>query len=132
MKIDIRLSNPNAHIETANGHRYAIDLHNIDLSHCDLLTTQEKTDTTATIAAAISGKVIDPYPDPPTPPTDLELWGTGRTKRTQLLHDTDWTVLADAPLTAAQKTAWEAYRQALRDIPATNSDPTKIVFPDAP
>ena len=68
----------------------------------------------------------------PDPPTALELWGTVRTKRTQLLHDTDWTVLADAPLTADQKTAWEAYHQALRDIPATNSDPTKIVFPDAP
>jgi len=74
MKIDIRLPNLYAHIETANGHRYAIDLHNIDLSHCDLLSAQEKTDTAAAIAAAISGKVIDPYQDPPTPPTALEVW----------------------------------------------------------
>jgi hypothetical protein len=68
----------------------------------------------------------------PDPPTAMQVWGTVRTKRTQLLHDTDWTVLADAPLTAAQKTAWEAYRQALRDLPAQDVGPGDVVWPIAP
>lgn len=36
-----------------------------------------------------------------------------RLKRTELLADTDWTQLADAPADAAP---WATYRQALRDI----------------
>jgi hypothetical protein len=36
-----------------------------------------------------------------------------RLKRTELLADTDWTQLADAPADAA---TWATYRQALRDI----------------
>jgi hypothetical protein len=41
----------------------------------------------------------------------------------------DWTQLADS---TADKTAWAAYRQALRDLPASNEDPKKIVFPSRP
>ncbi|MEI4518704.1 MULTISPECIES: tail fiber assembly protein [unclassified Stenotrophomonas] len=41
-----------------------------------------------------------------------------RFERDQLLRDTDWTLMADAPLTAAQKTAIGVYRQQLRDLPA--------------
>ncbi len=51
-----------------------------------------------------------------------------RGKRNQLLKDTDWQAGTDVTMTDAQK----AYRKKLRDLPATNSDPTKIVFPDAP
>ena len=36
-----------------------------------------------------------------------------RKKRNQLLSDSDWTQLADAPVDA---TAWATYRQGLRDI----------------
>ena len=36
-----------------------------------------------------------------------------RSKRDQLLKDSDWTQVADAPVDA---TAWATYRQALRDI----------------
>jgi hypothetical protein len=38
-----------------------------------------------------------------------------RNKRNQLLSNSDWTQVADAPVNAA---AWAAYRQALRDITA--------------
>ena len=55
-------------------------------------------------------------------------WGSVRGERDQLLKDTDWQGMSDVTMSDAQKT----YRQALRDLPATNSDPTKIVFPDAP
>jgi hypothetical protein len=45
------------------------------------------------------------------------------------LARTDWTQVADAPVDQA---AWAIYRQALRDLPASNSDPRKIDLPVAP
>jgi len=51
-----------------------------------------------------------------------------RAKRNQLLKDTDWQGMSDVTMSDAQT----AYRKKLRDLPATNADPTKIVFPDAP
>lgn len=41
----------------------------------------------------------------------------------------DYTQVADSQ---ANKTAWTTYRQALRDLPASNKDPKKIVFPTKP
>ena len=55
-------------------------------------------------------------------------WDSVRAERNQLLKDTDWQAGTDVTMSDAQK----AYRKKLRDLPATNSDPTKIVFPDAP
>jgi hypothetical protein len=52
-----------------------------------------------------------------------------RNWRTQELLATDWTQVADS---TADKAAWAAYRQALRDLPASNKDPKKIVFPTRP
>ena len=49
--------------------------------------------------------------------------------RTQELLATDWTQVADS---TANKTAWATYRQALRDLPASNADPKKIKFPTRP
>jgi len=57
-----------------------------------------------------------------------ETWETIRGKRNQLLKDTDWQGMSDVTMSDAQT----AYRKKLRDLPATNADPTKIVFPDAP
>jgi len=37
-----------------------------------------------------------------------------RSKRDRLLASCDWVMLSDSPI--ADKTAWETYRQALRDI----------------
>jgi len=52
-------------------------------------------------------------------------WQTIRIQRNQMLKDCDWTQLADSPV---NKTAWAAYRQALRDITA-QSDPFNIEWP---
>ena len=52
-----------------------------------------------------------------------------RTVRNIELAATDWTQLADSQ---ADKAAWATYRQALRDLPAQNTDPKKIVFPTRP
>lgn len=38
--------------------------------------------------------------------------------RFNLLFESDWTQVADAPLTDAVKEEWRTYRQALRDLPA--------------
>jgi len=49
--------------------------------------------------------------------------------RNQELSNTDWTQIADAPVDQA---AWALYRQALRDLPASNKDPRAIELPVAP
>jgi hypothetical protein len=45
------------------------------------------------------------------------------------LARTDWTQVEDAPV---DKTAWATYRQALRDLPASNADPRQIELPAQP
>tara|TARA_R100000278_G_scaffold115754_2_gene94845 strand:- start:3145 stop:3516 length:372 start_codon:yes stop_codon:yes gene_type:complete len=58
-----------------------------------------------------------------------------RTIRNGLLEDSDWTQSPDSPLTTEKKTEWATYRQALRDVPATNSSVTDIdsvVWPTKP
>ena len=55
-------------------------------------------------------------------------WLSVRAERDQLLKDTDWQASSDRTMSDAEA----SYRQALRDLPSTNSDPTQIVFPDAP
>jgi len=58
-----------------------------------------------------------------------------RFERDQKLYASDWTQIPDAPLTPEQKTAWQTYRQALRDVPANNADITdldQVVWPTQP
>jgi hypothetical protein len=55
-------------------------------------------------------------------------WQVIRTQRNQMLKDTDWTQLADAPV---DKAVWAVYRQALRDIPS-QLDPFNITWPKQP
>jgi hypothetical protein len=45
------------------------------------------------------------------------------------LARTDWTQVADAPV---DKAAWATYRQALRDLPTSNTDPRLIELPTKP
>ena len=52
-----------------------------------------------------------------------------------LLSSSDWTQVADAPLTTAEKKKWATYRQELRDMTKTFPDPKKasdITWPKAP
>ena len=58
-----------------------------------------------------------------------------RQRRNSLLSSSDWTVLSDSPLSASEKTAWETYRQALRDITenlTTVEQVNSIIFPVKP
>lgn len=58
-------------------------------------------------------------------------WAQVRRKRNALLSESDWTQLPDAPLTAAEKTAWTAYREQLRSI-TNQPDPLAITWPKEP
>tara|TARA_R100000458_G_C8228849_1_gene211142 strand:+ start:639 stop:962 length:324 start_codon:yes stop_codon:yes gene_type:complete len=60
--------------------------------------------------------------------TNEQLFDEVRFKRDQLLTETDVYALSDRNITDAMK----KYRQDLRDLPASNSDPSKIVFPTKP
>jgi len=62
-------------------------------------------------------------------PSADEKWVRVRQQRDMLLHETDWASLADSP---AISDAMTAYRKALRDLPASESNPDDIVFPDRP
>ena len=57
-------------------------------------------------------------------------WNAVREERNRLLAACDWTQLPDAPV--ANQTAWTTYRNLLRMIPDTQTDPTNITWPEAP
>jgi hypothetical protein len=52
-----------------------------------------------------------------------------RNQRNQLLSASDWTQVLDAPI---DRTAWAAYRQALRDITSQEDFPNNVVWPKNP
>jgi hypothetical protein len=52
-----------------------------------------------------------------------------RAIRNDLLAQSDWTQVADAPV---NRQAWATYRQALRDFPATWTAGPEADFPDTP
>lgn len=54
-----------------------------------------------------------------------------RTQRNQLLTQSDWTQLVDTP--EAIKSAWAGYRQELRNLPATITEPRTFTdWPHSP
>ena len=59
---------------------------------------------------------------------------TVRTKRNQLLTDSDWTdtLSAKTRLGDAKYAEWQVYRQALRDITIQPGFPTNVVWPTPP
>ena len=72
--------------------------------------------------------LIQPWEDEANIETDwlferIRLW------RSRELASSDWTQVADSQ---TDKAAWATYRQALRDLPASNKDPKKIKFPTRP
>ena len=55
-----------------------------------------------------------------------------RDMRNGLLENSDWRMVSDSPFSDSQKAEWQTYRQALRDLPTSNTDPFSIVFPTEP
>ena len=70
--------------------------------------------------------------------TEVKTWfgtdyiGALRHLRDILLRQSDWTQFTDSPLTDSKKNEWKTYRQSLRDLPATESDPENATFPTKP
>lgn len=65
------------------------------------------------------------------PPSAELLWARVRYKRDELLAACDWVVTRAAERGQPVPAAWQAYRQALRDITA-QPDPACIAWPQAP
>jgi hypothetical protein len=61
--------------------------------------------------------------------SDEYRWERIRYWRDKLLRDSDVKMISDSPW---DKIAWAEYRQQLRDLPSSNLDPSKIVFPNEP
>jgi hypothetical protein len=64
--------------------------------------------------------------------TDAEKQNEARSNRDGLLYRSDWSVISDSPLSDSDKTAWQTYRQALRDVPAQAGFPDNITWPTKP
>jgi hypothetical protein len=57
------------------------------------------------------------------------VWERLRLRRDNLLAATDHRMVTDAPW---DRSPWEAYRQALRDLPEQTTDPREAVWPEPP
>ena len=68
----------------------------------------------------VDGKIVDKPPaENPVDERPQQL----RDTRNQLLQATDWSQLADAQLSSDQRNKYQAYRQALRDLPTHSKWP---------
>ena len=66
--------------------------------------------------------------DPDPLPTEW-VWERLRLRRDQLLRASDYRMVVDAPWDRAP---WELYRQQLRDLPDTTTDPRAALWPAEP
>lgn len=95
-------------------------------THSQLMTAQSQGQM---IVAGPDGTPIAVDRPPPTPEQAM---ADLRAQRDRLLLESDFSQFPDAPLTDEQRAAWRAYRQALRDLPETASDPLAMEWPAAP
>ena len=63
---------------------------------------------------------------------DSEEWAALRAERDALLADCDWVVVKAQEAGGDVPSAWVTYRTALRNLPATTSDPANPTWPTAP
>ena len=63
---------------------------------------------------------------------DAKVGTSVRADRDQKLAASDWTQMADSPLTSEKKTEWATYRQSLRDLPTASGFPHTMTWPDEP
>jgi len=57
-----------------------------------------------------------------------DYWKEFRNIRDSLLSRCDWTQSPDSPLTEEKKAEWATYRQSLRDLPITITNPKSMVI----
>lgn len=61
-----------------------------------------------------------------------DAWMFLRIERNNRLQKCDWTHCTDSSLDSEKQAAWAAYRQSLRDLPSTVTDPTNVTWPTPP
>jgi hypothetical protein len=83
------------------------------------------TDYAAYLAWVEEGNTPDPAPVPPI------TWSTIRSKRDQLISESDWTMIPGATV---DQLAWSSYRQILRDLPQTylEAGVDSVIWPNPP
>ena len=59
-------------------------------------------------------------------------WAVARKTRNKKLYDCDWTQVADVALTSSEIAQWQTYRQQLRAITTSQSDPTNRTWTTEP
>lgn len=104
------------------------------------LTEAERAETMSAGQSYIDGfyppneydRIVDEQPVAVSMVIDAEM--IARQRRDALLAVSDWTQVPDSPLSDADKTAWQTYRQALRDLPthANWPDLQASDFPNKP
>ena len=88
-------------------------------------------------AVKVNGAWLEKWVETPATPeeiatrTDNEA-ATVRSKRNQLLSDSDWTQLSDSPLDPDGKAAWALYRESLRMVPQQAGFPWNVQWPPEP
>jgi len=75
---------------------------------------------------------VEPMNDEEVAARTAQEWGTVRGRRNFLLDRSDRHVVRAVEAGEPVPAAWVAYRQALRDLPATQADPFNIVWPEMP
>lgn len=65
-------------------------------------------------------------------PNEIQASNDVRSFRNRLLAQTDWTQVADCPLTNDQKKQWTSYREKLRNITNQEGFPSKVLWPNPP
>lgn len=93
--------------------------------------TQEEADAWLSSQEAVSAFGPEGYVVTQSDGSEL-LWFQVRSKRNALLQQCDFAAMSDYPIADDKKAAFLAYRQALRDLPDSQQDPSNITWPTMP
>lgn len=88
-----------------------------------------ETTANARLEMVVDGKVVSRPKEEVESELFLRTILSARKKRNDLLLESDWTQVPDAPVDQA---AWATYRQLLRDITAQDNFPFDITWPNPP
>lgn len=91
------------------------------------------TQTVTYVYDAENNQVVETISDIPN--VNAAVLASMRDTRDAMLASCDWTQMTDSPFSDSKKAEWMTYRQALRDVPANNSDATDlsdIIWPTKP
>ena len=84
------------------------------------------------LTADIASKTVTWHQDDFAAASEARAMSELRQERNRLLVETDWTQVADSQLADEKKTEWREYRQALRQLPATEEDVSNPTWPEQP